>query len=46
MLYLHKILEVDPTNADALRFISILDKAAQRQQQQRAAGAKPKPGAK
>jgi tetratricopeptide (TPR) repeat protein len=45
MLYLHKILEVDPNNPDAQRFISILEKAAQRQQQH-AAGAKPKTATK
>lgn len=45
MLYLKKILEVDPGNADAQRFISILEKAAQKQQARPAGGgAKPKAG--
>jgi len=41
MLYLHKILEVDPTNPDAKRFIEILEKAAQRQKQRAEAAQKP-----
>lgn len=31
LLYLHKILEIDPNNADVKKFIDILEKAAQRQ---------------
>ncbi|HXO77831.1 MAG TPA: hypothetical protein VN824_21400, partial [Puia sp.] len=43
MMYLRKILEVDPTNADALKFIAILEKAAQKQQAKPGTGtAKPK----
>jgi len=45
MTYLRKILEVDPSNADAQRFITILEKAAQKQQARPASGtAKPKAG--
>lgn len=40
MLYLHKILEVDPANPDAKRFIDILEKAAQRQKQRAEAAQK------
>ena len=48
LVYLNKILEVDPSNADAQKFIAILQKATQKQQQgtKPAAGAKPKPGTK
>jgi hypothetical protein len=31
LVYLHKILDIDPNNADVKRFIDILEKAAQRQ---------------
>jgi tetratricopeptide (TPR) repeat protein len=41
MLYLHKILEVDPGNADATKFIKILDEAAKRAQQHAAGAKKP-----
>jgi tetratricopeptide (TPR) repeat protein len=45
MLYLRKILEVDPGNADATKFITILEKAAQKQQARPGTGtAKPKAG--
>jgi len=41
LVYLHKILEVDPNNADVHKFIDILEKAAQRQKQRAEAGSKP-----
>ncbi|HEY4291272.1 MAG TPA: tetratricopeptide repeat protein [Puia sp.] len=45
LLYLNKILEVDPANADAAKFIGILKKAAEKQQERRSTGtAKPKAG--
>lgn len=40
--YLEKILEVDPTNADAPRFIEILKRPAKQPAARPAAGAKPK----
>ena len=46
MLYLHKILEVDPNNADARKFIDILEKAAQKQKQRAAGASKPGTGTK
>jgi tetratricopeptide (TPR) repeat protein len=44
MLYLRKILEVDPGNADATKFITILEKAAQKQTRPSSGTAKPKAG--
>lgn len=45
MVYLNKILEVDPGNADAQRFITILKNAEKKQQAKPATGgAKPKTG--
>lgn len=46
LVYLHKILEIDPNNADVHKFIDILEKAAQRQKARAEAAARKSNAAK